>query len=48
MATTLSSSGKSLDPSHFNLVSAELYNHAGDFRVINELITNIVIRESIY
>ena len=48
MATTLSSSGKSLDPSHFSLVSAKLYNHTGDFRVIDELISNIVIRESIY
>ena len=48
MATTLSSSGRSLDPSHFRLVAAELYNHAGDYRVINDLISNITIRESLF
>ena len=48
MATTLSSSGRSIDPSHFRLISAELYNHSGDFRIINDLITNITIRESLF
>jgi hypothetical protein len=48
MATTLSNTGKSLDPSHFRLIRAELYNHAGDVKIINELISNITIRESIF
>tara|TARA_Y100000004_G_C8930112_1_gene419530 strand:- start:1 stop:1380 length:1380 start_codon:yes stop_codon:yes gene_type:complete len=44
---TLSADGKSFIPTSFTLKSAELYNHAGDMKIINDLIDSITIKESL-